>query len=235
MVNDERKLTKASGRAEIDAFLRRMAHTPARSRDGRCGRLLFALDATASREPTWDRACQIQGDMFDAAAGLGGIEIQLAFYRGFGEFQASPWLSRSTDLIRTMTGVACRGGHTQIARILRHALAENARQRVDAVVFVGDCMEENPDVVCQAAGELGLVRVPVFAFQEGTDHVASATFREIARLSGGAHCAFDLQSADQLRDLLRAVAAYAAGGIRALRDAARSSGPDVLRIARQMK
>jgi hypothetical protein len=70
--------------------------------------------------------------------------------------------------------------------------------------------------LCAKAGELGLLKVPCFLFQEGHDPVAESAFREIARLSGGAWCRFDPGAAAQLRELLRAVAAYAAGGREAL-------------------
>ena len=43
------------------------------------------------------------------------------------------------------------------------------KQRVDALVFVGDAMEENVDRLCQLAGELGLNGVPIFLFHEGGD------------------------------------------------------------------
>jgi hypothetical protein len=87
---------------------------------------------------------------------------------------------------------------------------------VQAVVFVGDAMEENIDGLCAAAGELGLLGVPVFMFQEGYDTVAENAYREIARLSRGAYSRFDTGAASQLGELLRAVAAYAAGGRKAL-------------------
>jgi len=56
----------------------------------------------------------------------------------------------------------------------------------------------------------------VFLFQEGADARAAAAFREIARLTKGAYCRFDAGSAAQLRELLSAVAVYAAGGRQAL-------------------
>ena len=72
-----------------------MALTPAPTPAGERGRLIFAMDATASREPTWDHACHIQGEMFRETQALGGLEIQLIYYRGFGECKASPWVARS--------------------------------------------------------------------------------------------------------------------------------------------
>src|SRR5689334_9188226 len=109
--------------ADVQAFLAKVAAMPKVQKVGAKGRLLFALDATASREPTWDRACQIQGEMFAATAALGGLEVQMAYYRGFGEFHAGRWAASATELIREMTGVHCLAGNTQIGRVLRHAVA----------------------------------------------------------------------------------------------------------------
>src|SRR5229473_4761682 len=107
--------------AEVDAFLRDLQRAPPRPPGGR-GRLIFALDATASREPSWDRACHIQGEMFEATAALGGLEVQLVFYRGFHECKASRWYADGADLHRAMRRVFCAGGQTQIERVLDHAI-----------------------------------------------------------------------------------------------------------------
>ncbi len=201
---------------------------------GERGRLMFAMDATASREPTWDKACQLQGEMFRETAALGGLEIQLCYYRGFGEFEATPWLTSSNELLQRMTSVSCRGGQTQIEKVLRQAITQTRQKKVQALVFVGDCMEENVDRLCHLAGELGLLGVPVFLFHEGDDAVAGGAFKQIAQLTRGAYCAFDASSAGQLRDLLQAVAVYAAGGRAALRDFSRQRGEIVQRITRQL-
>jgi hypothetical protein len=193
------------------------------------------MDATASREPTWDRACHIQGEMFSATDGLGGLEVQLVFYRGFGECKASPWVDNPQALVRRMTAVRCLGGQTQIGRVMRHALSESRRRRVNALVFVGDCMEEDVDRLGKVAGELGLLGVPVFLFQEGHDVLAEFAFAQIARLTGGAHCRFDAGSAKTLRDLLGAVAVFAAGGRKALENFASGRGGAILQIATQIK
>jgi hypothetical protein len=192
--------------------------------------LLFAMDATASREPSWDRACRIQGEMFLETEALGGLDVQLCYYRGFLEFVATPWLRESQELVRHMTGVACRGGETQIARVLSHAAAEARARRVNALVFVGDSFEEDIDAVAAKAGELGVLGVPAFMFHEGADPVAARGFREVARLTGGAYCAFDASSPQQLRDLLAAVAVFAAGGRMALEDFGKRRGGMALRL-----
>ena len=239
-MSGERKLPTEGESADksgggVDAFLRRVAATPAPVAHGETGRLIFAMDATASREPTWDSACQIQGEMFDATAALGGLQVQLVYYRGFGQCRASRWVKDSRALVRVMTGVHCLGGHTQIRKVLRHALKETHRQRVHALVFVGDSMEEDVDELSAIAGELGLRGVPAFMFHEGQDPAAALAFRQIARLTNGAYLRFDMSSARQLRELLGAVAVYAAGGRKALQHYGRKRGEAVLQIAHQIK
>lgn len=226
--------TDASGSSDVDGFLRKLAAGPARAEAAR-GRLLFGMDATASRQPTWDRAARIQSEMFLAASAFGGLRIQVCFYRGFGEFMASPWSSRTTDLVRMMTSVSCRAGETQIRKVLQHAVNEAQKERVGALVFVGDCIEESLDTLAANAGKLGALGVPVFMFHEGRDQHATYAFREIARLSNGAYCQFDAGSADTLRELLCAVAVYAAGGQRALDRLAGVGGSEVRRIAHQLQ
>src|SRR5450631_3920629 len=226
--DDPSKQTPATGssRPEIDAFLERVKSLAPAATGGKRGRLVFALDATMSRQPTWDSACALQADMFREAAKTGGLDIQLVYFRGLGECRASGWVAGAEKLAGLMSAIDCRGGHTQIGKVLSHARQEYGKQRVQAMVFVGDAMEEKIDDLCTAAGELGLLGVPVFMFQEGDDSVAENAYREIARLSHGAYCRFDTGAAHQLGELLRAVAAYAAGGIKALADlsARRSDG-----------
>lgn len=235
MARKRDKLPQSSSQAEVDAFLRKVASTPPTRPAGRRGRLVFAMDATASREPTWDRASHIQDEMFEETVALGGLDIQLCFYRGFHEFEASPWFHRSADLHAYMRGVGCVAGLTQIGRVLAHAVAETERHKVNALVFVGDCMEEDIDTLGHRAGELGLRGVPAFLFQEGVDQAAERAFQDIARLTRGAYCRFDASSPQQLKDLLGAVAVYAAGGRRALEAFGRRRGGSALQLTHQVK
>ena len=213
----------ASQRAAVRAFLeqRRVEREAQR-------RLIFALDATMSRQPTWDSACTLQADMFREAASIGGLDIQLVYFRGQGECRASGWVGAGDKLAELMSRIDCRGGHTQIGKVLSHARQEHARGKVQALVFVGDAMEELVDDLCQGAGELGRLGVPAFMFQEGDDKEAEKAYREIARLSHGAYYRFDAGSAHQLGELLRAVAAYAAGGMTALENVSGSSATKLL-------
>jgi hypothetical protein len=206
----------AASRAEIDAFLTRARTLAPRTEPGQRGRLIFALDATMSRQPTWDTACRLQADMFKEAGQVGGLDVQLVYYRGFNECRASRWVSQPERLAGLMSGIDCRGGHTQIGKVLAHARRETAERKVQVLVFIGDAMEEALDDLAASAGELGLLGVPALMFHEGHDAVAERAFREIARLTRGAYCRFDAGAADLLGELLRAAAVYAAGGMRAL-------------------
>jgi len=220
---------------DIAAFLEEAKRTPApdASPSGR-GRLIFALDATMSRQPTWDAAQALQAKMFDAAARSGGLEVQLVYYRGLFECRASRFVSDGRGIAELMSRIEVRGGETQIGRVLAHARDEAKRAKVGALVFVGDAMEEAPDRLAALAGELALQGVKAFMFQEGSDQTARRVFSEIARLTGGAYGAFDPGAAARLESLLRAAAAYAAGGRTALAREAESD-PAVRLLLTQMR
>ncbi len=224
----------SSARTDIDAFLAKVRTVP-KPVSGAAGRLIFALDATASRQPSWDRAMHLQAGMFQEAAKVGDLAVQLVFYRGFGECKASRWYTEPDALLRAMTGVSCLGGQTQIGKVLKHAIDEGQKQKVGALVFVGDAFEEDIDRVCHRAGELGLSGIPAFMFQEGGNPIAANAFKQIAKLTGGAYCPFDEASAGQLAELLRAVAVFAAGGQRALADFSKGKSGDVRRLAAAVK
>jgi hypothetical protein len=179
-------------------------------------RLIFALDATASRKPTWDLASSLQAQMFKEAAAIRGLSLQLVYFRGSGECRVSGWISESGRLLRLMEQIDCRSGITQVERVLTHVNNETLKQQVAALVFVGDAIEENPDVLVAKAHELGRLKTPCFMFQEGRDPTVETVFRSIARNTKGAYGRFDAGAAKQLGELLRAVAIFAVGGIAAL-------------------
>jgi hypothetical protein len=180
------------------------------------GRLIFAVDRTASREE---------------AAKIGGLDVQLVHYGG-DEMRHSPWLTDARELVRLMSKVRCMAGATQIAHVLQHVRAEHAREKVDAAVFIGDACEERPQILYAAAAGLG---VPLFCFQEGDGPVVlldrygapaaafdapsqsvETVFRELARLTNGAYAQFNASAAAKLAELLAAVVAFAIGGLNAL-------------------
>ena len=145
MMSGDKTKTNLPGQAEsaqVAEFIEKVAAMPTVRSAAGAGRLMFAMDATASREPSWDQACHLQAEMFGATDGLGGLEVQLVFFRGYGECKSSPWVSTSAELVRRMTKVRCLGGRTQIGKVLRHAIREVERRRINAFVFVGDSFEE---------------------------------------------------------------------------------------------
>src|SRR3979411_443472 len=224
---------KPSASEDIAAFVAK-ARAMSPHAAGARGGLWFPLDATMSRQPTWDMACALQADMFREAAALGSLDIRLVYYRGLNECRATGGVSDSAELAKLMGKIDCRGGTTQIGKVLSEARREAVASGVRAVVFVGDAMEEAVDDLCAKAGELGMLKVPVFMFQEGHNAQTEQAFREIARLTGGAGCRFDPGAAAQLRDLLRAAAAYAAGGRAALLRLSKT-GSGAAKLLGQMK
>jgi hypothetical protein len=217
-----------SSRVEIEAFAR-AARATALPAGGGGGRLIFALDATMSRQPTWDAACALQGELFRAARGVGGLQVKLAYFRGRDEARASRWVADAAALRGMMERIACHGGLTQIGRILDHAAEEAAKQPVAALAYVGDAMEEDVDALCDRAGRLALRGTRAFMFLEGHDPAAARAYREIARLTRGAMLPFDRSAPGELRALLGAVAAFAAGGHPALEAAGTAPARRLLR------
>ncbi|MEM0954154.1 MAG: VWA domain-containing protein [Pseudomonadota bacterium] len=219
--------------ADVDRFLTRSKTLARRAESG--ARLLFAMDATASRQPTWDRACQLQSQMFSAASDLGGLCVQLCYYRGINELRSTSWLVDDHALLKHMRRVHCEGGMTQIERLLNHGLREHREQRIKAIVFIGDACEESPDRLIGKAGELGVLQLPLFIFQEGSDVLAERCFRSMCKVSGGAWARFDHSSPEQLANLLGAVAKYAAGGEHALLQDGGNCTRDVTLLLEQLK
>ncbi len=211
------ELRKKSSSSEIGSFLK-VADEAAVSQSGR---LMFALDATMSRQPTWDQAVIIQASMFDAVGKTGGLSVQLVFFRGIGEFRTSKWVINAAALRDLMLGIRCLGGQTQIAKVLDHAYRETSKAKVSALVFIGDAIEEDIHLLCQKAGELGIKGVRCFFFQDGHDVEVEKGFREMARLTGGAYFRLGPDSAKELAELLGAVAVYAKGGLKALSNSGR--------------
>ncbi|HRN84351.1 MAG TPA: VWA domain-containing protein [Hyphomicrobium sp.] len=225
-----------SSNSDVADFIAKVkAMAPAQT-TGRRGRLLFAMDATMSRAPTWDMALALQSEMFQAVKEIGSLEVQLMYFRGAGEARASKWVTNADALARLMRQVACHGGYTQIGKVLTHARRESEKTKIGALVYVGDAVEEAIDDLAGRAGELALLGVPAFMFQEGHDENAARAFAEIARLTKGAHCRFGPGSAAELRELLKAVAVYAAGGEKALNALlAKPGGAGARRLLGQMR
>jgi hypothetical protein len=219
------KQVEASKGGSVDAFVAALGTAP---KPGSTGRLLFALDATLSRERTWDKAMHIQSSMFAEANTVNGLAMKLIYFRGFNECRASAWQTDGKSLARLMQGIGCLGGQTQIGRVLRFARKEITKAPVPAMVYIGDAVEEGPDALSQQAGELGMLGCKLFIFHEGHDRMAGSVFRSMAANSGGGYFQFDERSAETLARLLKAVARYASGGRTALESASGREGQMLL-------
>jgi hypothetical protein len=217
-----------SSRRDVDAFLaqRRQERQAGHSETGR---LIIAFDATASRGFTWQLACELQAEMLAEAGRVGGLKLQIVCFRGNREWEQSEWTSDAEALAAWMRRIECHTGYTQIARVLMHARDEHLKAKVSALVYAGDACEEEPAVLYGLARDLGM---RAFLFHEGEDPEVEKVFQEIAGRTNGAYCRFDAGAADQLRDLLRAVAAYAVGGKQAL---LQSSSAGAVKLLQELK
>jgi hypothetical protein len=173
-------------KSELDSFLEEVKQLAGGGSGGGRGRIIFALDATQSRQPTWDTACKLQADMFREVAAAGGLDVQLVYYRGDDQCAASRWTGDTKHLTKIMTGLMCRAGHTQLRKVLVHAQKEARLLKVGALIFIGDALEEDEDELIPEARELGRLGTPAFMFQEGNDPEVEKIFREIARITRGA-------------------------------------------------
>jgi hypothetical protein len=188
----------AAVRQQMERQLLEARHAP---------RMIFAMDATASREPTWEMAGKLHREM---SAALGNLNLQLVFFRG-DECRSSRWVVGGQRLAELITKVRCATGYTQISRVLRHALTESREHTIRALVYVGDCCEESGEELFALAEQLKRRKISIFVFHEGADSVAEPIFRRLAKITDGIYASFDAGSAEQLRKLLTGAAEYAAG------------------------
>src|SRR5690349_19880798 len=165
------------------------------------GRLIFGLDLTGSREHSLKQARIATAAMFDAINSLGPVPVKLVYYRG-SEMKASAWHDDPAVLAQAMRRLSCETAYTQIARLLRLALAEP--ETICGVVFIGDHCEDDTDKLEKLAQELGRKSMQLFVFHECADHdersiEAKPIFKRMAELSGGIYVEFKPDSGAALR------------------------------------
>ena len=182
-------------------------------------RLIFALDATASRQPALrtDAACQLQSEMFAEAGKLGRAEIQLVYYRGPNECSHSAWTLDANELARAISRITCEGGHTKI-RESPCPCAGRARPR--------ECRGGDLHWRRARRGSIDALRrrrqrtSPILVFISRGRRSTRGQGLQKARWTDRrrAYEHFDPGAARKLAELLRAVAAFATGGLTALAD-----------------
>jgi hypothetical protein len=164
-------------------------------------RLVFGVDATASREHAWTIARDVQAKMFiEAANNDVNLNLQLVYYGG-STCRASKWKSHGEELARLMATVECSAGMTQIERVLRHALREHEQAPIQGLTFIGDAMEEELDILAGLADKLGAAGVPLHMFLEGNDAVARNAFRLLALRTGGTFSQFNAAKSETVQRL----------------------------------
>lgn len=178
-------------------------------------KLLFSMDATASREATWDIAQDLTQSMFDQIPG--GLKIALAYHGGGRLKEVSEFRSDVQYFKKKVSEVSCDPGTTALCEILDHAANERG---LSALIYIGDAYEEGDYKAL--ARELKLRKIPCFFFLEGQDPTAKRAFSEIAEITSGAVFPFDMASLEKAKARLDAIAAFAAGGMQLLKEKAAS-------------
>ncbi|MFT4807251.1 MAG: hypothetical protein ACI9LX_000568 [Paraglaciecola sp.] len=77
---------KKSRAQDVQAFIGKVKNTPLVTGVDK-GRLIFAMDGTASREHCWDMASQKHAAMFSEADKVSALSVQLCYYRGWETLQ----------------------------------------------------------------------------------------------------------------------------------------------------
>ena len=179
-------------------------------------RLVFGFDATASREPAWEAARHVTDALVRALPGE--LDVALAVHGGsvlhtFTEFTPNP-----NTLRDWAASITCRAGFTRLLAILERAIAT---PRVRVVTYIGDVYEESPSRGRRLADEMGSRGIKLFVLHDVADWNArrdAEMFLDLARRTGGCVLPFDAAAPDRLRELLGAVAVYAVGGTKLLRE-----------------
>lgn len=181
-------------------------------------RLLFTMDATASREPSWNVAKEITGAMFEAVPGA--LDVALAYHGGGRLQEITPFSASAKAFLDKLHMVQCRAGCTALNKILNAAIDI---PRLKALIYVGDCFEESTIEAVELAQQLKLKGVRCFMFHDtssgnqGYDvKTARTIFEQIAQITGGALLPFDENSPGMVKALLEAIAIFASLGIKAL-------------------
>ncbi len=205
-----RLLTKA---ARLPALFRH-AEPPIDSDSG--PRLIFAVDATASREPAWSAARQVTDALVKALPGA--LKVALAVHGGGRVHTFTPFTSDPATLRDRAAGVTCQSGLTRLLPILAIGLKQ---PDVRVVIYIGDVFEENIDQGRRLTDAMGARGTRLIVLHDTADRGArrdAEVFWDLAKRTGGCVLPFDSHAPGKLRELLSAVAVYAVGGEKLLRD-----------------
>ena len=154
-------------------------HIPPALREERA-RLVFAVDATASRSAAWEAAKQLTDILFEAIPGK--LDVALAVHGG-GRVHTFTAFTADAGRLRDMAmGIRCRSGDTRLIDILARAV----REKPKVVVYIGDCFEESQREAVSVAEQLKAQGTRVIFLRDGNDRTAARVFPKLAALTGGA-------------------------------------------------
>ena len=183
------------------------------------GRLMFALDATASREPTWAIARDLQAKMFREAAPIGRLDCPAGLLSGRRvpsvEMGVKRGATRATDEPDRLSGRLYADWQGPRACTSRDRESRQSRHWYSSATP----WKRTSSTLAAMAGKLGTQGVPIFLFQEGRDAAVRSAFRLLALKSGGAYFEFNpdaSRAVEQLSEQLNAVARLAVGDAEAL-------------------
>ena len=178
-------------------------------------RLVFAVDATASREPAWAAARQVTDALVKALPGE--LDVALAVHGGSRVHTFTAFTNNAATLRDRAAGVSCQAGMTRLLPILSASLKHPG---VRVVVYIGDVFEENVVLGRRLADAMGVAGTKLIVLHDTADLSArrdAEVFWDLAKRTGGCVLPFDASAPGRLRDLLSAVAVYAVGGEKLLR------------------
>ena len=179
-------------------------------------RLVFAVDATASREPAWAAARQVTDALVKALPGE--LDVALAVHGGSRVHTFTAFTNDPATLRDRTAGVTCEAGLTRLLPILSASLKQPS---VRVIVYIGDVFEENVTQGRGLADSLGQRGAKLIVLHDTADPSArrdAELFWDLAKRTGGCVLPFDVNAPGRLRDILSAVAVYAVGGEKLLRE-----------------
>lgn len=181
-------------------------------------RLLFTLDATASREGAWNVARKITHSMFEQLPGE--LEVSLGWHGGGSLQEITPFSTQSRGFLDKLNSVNCSAGRTALNDLLQEC---TQIPRLRALVYIGDCFEENEENAYAIAEQLRIKGIKLFIFHDRSSERygynvddAKRIFANLIDICGGCLLDFNESSANKSKELLDAIAVYAAGGTKLL-------------------
>jgi len=174
-------------------------------------RLVFAVDATASREATWRSAQQITNKMFGVIPDA--LDVALAVHGGGDVHTFTAFSADVGEFGKRAAAVTCRSGTTRLGDIMTRTLEAGG---VRVMSYIGDAFEEDVDEVLDLAARFRLRGIQAVMLADGADGDTLAVFEQIAERTGGAVLDFRSGDLDLMGELLAGVASLAIGGRRLL-------------------